>query len=395
MLNETPVLLVDDDTRLLNAAKRILRKEINLHTAASGAAALQTLEEGSPYSVIVSDQNMPEMCGTAFLEEASKRWPMTVRIMLTGNNDTETAVSAVNNGRIFRFLNKPCQPEDVLAAIRDGQRQYDLLANEKSLLEGTLSGSVKVLVDVLALSNPVAFQNAVKVRIYAKRLSAHMNLTRLWQLDIAAMLWPLGNISLPVEVTTKIASKETLSAKEQTLVEKTPQSARDLISNIPRMETIAEAIYYSAKGYDGSGFPADGFAGAEIPEHARILRALIDLVHTMTTTRCSERAALDNLETTSHLYDPAILSALRQIIQEGEDAGNKDDSIEIQAIPPAELQEGDILVEDIVHTDGHLLLSAGNEITRLMISRLKNMDELNLLVDLIHIKRMDVKRITL
>lgn len=70
--------------------------------------------------------------------------------MLTGNSDQQTAIDAVNEGNIFRFLTKPCPPEMLAGALHAGIRQYQLVTAEKELLEKTLRGSIKVLTDVLS-----------------------------------------------------------------------------------------------------------------------------------------------------------------------------------------------------------------------------------------------------
>jgi len=383
-VNKCRVLLVDDDERLLNAAKRILRKNVDIHTAEGGAAALKILQESEPFSVLVSDQNMPDMDGARLLEQASKRWPMMTRIMLTGNNDLTTAATAINSGRIFRFLNKPCQPEELLAAIEEGHRQYNLVSGEKALLEKTLSGSVKVLVDVLALSNPKAFHKAAEVRKLLRFLSQKMEIPRFWELEVASMLWPLGGITLPGDLMRKVEADELLSAPEQALVERAPQSAHDLISNIPRMENIANAILYSAKGYDGTGFPRNDIKGSDIPQQARLLRILIDFVQIKINKMCSHSEALTILSLSESAYDPVLLKTIGALLAQAEKNKPQEQIVEVT---PLGLRQGDIVARDIFDDRKKMLLAAGNEITALTIARLRSMSELKLVTKPIYVRR--------
>jgi len=106
------ILCVDDEPNVLKAYKRGLRSNFAIDIATSGGEALQFIESRGPYAVIVSDMRMPQMNGIELLNTVKQCAPDTVRIMLTGNADQQTAIDAVNPGEIFRFLNKPCQPED-------------------------------------------------------------------------------------------------------------------------------------------------------------------------------------------------------------------------------------------------------------------------------------------
>ena len=153
----TKILCVDDELNVLEALSRSLRKDFRISIAQSGELGISMIENEGPFAVVVSDMRMPEMDGIEFLGRVQSMSPETVRIMLTGNADQQTAIRAVNDGNIFRFLNKPC-PSDVLtSALTAGLEQYRLVNAEKNLLEQTLNKSVEVLVDILAIVNPTAF----------------------------------------------------------------------------------------------------------------------------------------------------------------------------------------------------------------------------------------------
>jgi DNA-binding NtrC family response regulator len=144
------ILCIDDDANVLTGIQRNLRKQFDIDTAVGALAALKLIEKECPYAVIVADMQMPGMNGVEFLNIARKKYPDTVRVMLTGNADQKTATDAVNRGHIFSFLNKPCPPEKLAEVLTDGIKQYRLITAERELLENTLNGSVKVLMEILS-----------------------------------------------------------------------------------------------------------------------------------------------------------------------------------------------------------------------------------------------------
>ena len=158
------VLCVDDEARVVEGLVLHLRKDYEVHTALSGADALRQLKEMGGAAVIVSDMRMPGMDGATLLQHVMQVSPDTTRILLTGEPGRDAAVSAVNTAHIFRFLTKPCPPDQLKAAIEAGVGQYRLVNAERSILKETLIGCIKALVDVLAITNPVAFGRASRVK---------------------------------------------------------------------------------------------------------------------------------------------------------------------------------------------------------------------------------------
>ena len=156
-------MFVDDEPNVLQSIRRNLRKQFKLDTAEGGEAALQKLGEDGGFAVIVSDMRMPGMNGVELLSQAKQRWPETVRVMLTGNADMGTAVQAINEGQIFRFLSKPCSKEALLKALKAAVRQHRLVVAETQILEETLRGSIKLVTDILSLVSPMAFGRASRV----------------------------------------------------------------------------------------------------------------------------------------------------------------------------------------------------------------------------------------
>src|SRR5690349_1193845 len=133
------VLFVDDEPNVLDGIRRQLRNRVDLETATSAAAGLELIRSRGPFAVVVSDMRMPEMDGARFLARVNEIAPESVRMVLTGQADLDSTIKAVNEGRIFRFLLKPCDPDTLQDVLKSGIEQYRLVNAEKLLLENTLN----------------------------------------------------------------------------------------------------------------------------------------------------------------------------------------------------------------------------------------------------------------
>ncbi|GAG00018.1 unnamed protein product, partial [marine sediment metagenome] len=205
------ILCIDDDPNILQGYQRRLRKQFKIETALGGTEGLEAIASKGPFAVIVSDMRMPGMDGVQFLAAAKRRAPDSVRMMLTGFADQQTAVEAVNEGNIFRFLTKPCPPETFAKALTAGMEQYRLVTAEKVLLEKTLRGAIKVLTDVLSLTNPTAYGHASRVRRLVQKLCKQLEVDQPWQAEVAAMLSQIGCVTVPPNTLNKIYYGQTLT----------------------------------------------------------------------------------------------------------------------------------------------------------------------------------------
>ena len=128
------VLCVDDEENVLRALKRLFRQEaFTVLTATSGKEGLAILHSAENIGLILSDQRMPEMTGTDFLQAASVLRPDIPRMILTGYSDVTAAIAAINQGGAYRFLTKPWNEPELLQAVRDGLDRYRLLRENRRL----------------------------------------------------------------------------------------------------------------------------------------------------------------------------------------------------------------------------------------------------------------------
>jgi two-component system, probable response regulator PhcQ len=129
------VLFVDDDLNLLDGISRSLRKEpYEIRKAKSAEEAIEFLSANAA-GVVVADEQMPGMSGTAFLRRVRELYPDTVRFILTGKATIDLAIDAINNGGITRFFLKPCDSMELSVAIRQGLQQRELMIAAHRLLE--------------------------------------------------------------------------------------------------------------------------------------------------------------------------------------------------------------------------------------------------------------------
>jgi response regulator RpfG family c-di-GMP phosphodiesterase len=369
-LMSTQILCVDDDPNILAGFQRNLRNLFALDVAPSGAEALRLLKERGPYAVIVADMRMPGMDGIQLLSEFMRQAPETVRIMLTGNAEQRTAVEAVNRGRVFRFLSKPCAPEDLIVALRSGLEQYRLIQAERTLLEQTLNGSVAMLMDVLSLVQPAASERGQERRAAMRAFAENLVVGSCWDLEMGAMLSQLGCVTLPPQVLLKRRSGLPLSTAENELILRIPELGAKLLAHIPRLEPVAQIVLYQAKRFDGTGFPQDAVGGQQIPIGSRILKVLDDLARLESQGLPKPRA----LKEMSHLkgwYDPDVMLAAYKFfdvsVPELALTPSKDVELFLDDIPTNAL-----LLEDVMTSDGFLIVKANTVVSIPLLETLRN-----------------------
>ena len=380
----TKVLLVDDEENVLNGLKRRFRRQFDIDTATSAEDGLARLQTSGPYAVIVSDQQMPGMDGIAFLKQAMDGFPHTVRIMLTGGADRQIAVDSVNECQVFRYLKKPCSLDDLGQAIEDGIGQHRVMVAERDLLQKTLAGSVKLLVDILAINDARTFKHIGRIRKLAQQFSSVVEDVNAWELDMTIMLSTIGEVALPPDVRAKHERGEELSQIEANLIASAPKVARDLLLNIPRMNSIADAVYYRDKAFDGSGYPFDTTKGNDIPLNARILFLLQGLIQT-TGGGAPKTEDFDKLAQSQDRYDPRLLSLARGFFLD-RDRSEEGELVNL-SIAISELSDGDILLQDLRTDSGSLALAAQNEVTEANLQKIMNFHELHGLVEPIRVQR--------
>lgn len=374
----TKILCVDDEPNILHGYKRTLRK-YDIYIAEGGAEGLETIRSEGPFAVVVSDMRMPLMDGIQFLSRVKEISPETVRVMLTGNSDQQTAMDAVNEGNIFRFLTKPCLPENLALTLDAGLEQYRLVTAEKQLLEQTLNKSLQVMVDILSMVNLTAFSRSTRIKKLAREIADKLNVENAWEVEIAAMLSQIGCVAVPEEILQKIVDGTSLTNKETGLYHQFPQTGHDLIVRIPRMEVVAEMV-----GHQNQRLNDEFEKSASIGQvdsatiGARILKVVLDFDRLINSGN-APRAAYEELSRRIGWYDASVLMALEDIAAQ---TSNEFVSFEMEI---SQLKPGMVLEKPLFSLRGSMLLSAGQEISTSLILRLMNFVEVGIIEDRIQV----------
>jgi response regulator RpfG family c-di-GMP phosphodiesterase len=365
MSDQIHILCVDDEPRVLEGLVLNLRRHYRVSTAPNGQAGLAIIDGDLPPAVVVSDMRMPEMDGAAFLSQVKERSPDTVRILLTGQTDLDSAIAAVNHGQIFRFLTKPCNPQTFLSALQAAVEQHHLITAERELLEKTLRGSIKALTEILSLANPLIFGRATRLKQHAVDLVAELGVPLSWQLEVAVMLSQIGCIVLTAENNEKLYYGKPLTPEEAESTQCVPTLSVQLLESIPRLEAVQAILEAQDYTYDGLGSPRGAPRGESIPFGGRVLKLVSDYDF-LEAGGTSPAVAISTLQSRGGRYDPQLLDALDRL-------KNKATSPGVSEAGLATLQPGMLLVQDVMSATGTVLVPRGHEVTPPLLSHLRSM----------------------
>lgn len=352
------VLCVDDEIRVVEGLVLHLRKDYEVHTALSGDEGLKTLKKLGGASVVISDMRMPGMDGATFLHHVMTFYPDTTRILLTGEPGRDAAISAVNNARVFRFLTKPCLPDQLKSAVEEGVIQHRMIRAERTILKETLIGCIKALLDVLAIANPVAFGRASRVKRVAMGFAAALKASDFWQLEAAAMLSQIGYLSLPAPLLEKLYYGQPLTSTEQTLASGVPDVALSLLENIPRLDPVVQILAALNWNDEALARLGDGTIGMG----TRILGLVLEY-DVLNTQGHSVDVAVQTLRRRGPRYTEALIEQFAQFLGAG--SGKS----EARQIPLKAVQPGMVIMQDIRTQMGTLLVPRGFEVTGLFLDR--------------------------
>lgn len=218
-------------------------------------------------------------------------------MLFIGHADLDSAMGAINEGSVFRLLLKPCKPEQLLSTLQASVDQHRLITAEKTLLDKTLRGSVRVLADILGAVNPVAFSRSSRTKDRCCRMATSLGLRDLWQVEVAALLSQIGCATIPPKILDRKLMGEALSDAEEKLYREHPKAGARLLQEIPRLEPVAQAIAQQM----ASQPPPSKLAG--------ILQAVLDHDQLVRSGR-SPNEAIELMLTRIGVYDPLILRAL-------------------------------------------------------------------------------------
>jgi len=132
-MEKFPILYVDDEEHNLISFAATFRKEYKIHTATNGNDAIEIMRQDD-IKLVITDQRMPEMTGIQLLEKISPEFPDSIRMILTGFSDIEVIIDAINSGRVFRYITKPWDENELRMTIENARQLFELQSSNRTLM---------------------------------------------------------------------------------------------------------------------------------------------------------------------------------------------------------------------------------------------------------------------
>jgi putative nucleotidyltransferase with HDIG domain len=403
------ILCVDDEENILKALVRLFRTEpLKVLTATSGKAGLEILQQNPGIGLVISDQRMPEMTGTEFLQKAAQLAPDTPRMILTGYADMSAAIAAINQGGAQRFLVKPWNEQELILAVRDGLQRYQLvqenhrlkteleewnaslkqrvlqqtallrkkLEESRQLTEQPQKNSDAIITmfgDMLDQRNQKLGRHCRNVAALTDSITKSLNLPQSKR-DIirnAALLHDVGMLSVSDRVLAK--SPEMMTNDELAEYRSHAIKGQRCLKVSDELEEIGRIIRHHHEEFEGNGFP-DGLAGEQIPLGSRIihLASFIDKAYSPEAGMDAKYQVTRKLAPVMGvLFDPALTVAANLAVKEVLDNPRaQQKGIVEQEIPLKDLKIGMILTRDIYSSRGIIVIERG-EVTAASMESIK------------------------
>jgi response regulator RpfG family c-di-GMP phosphodiesterase len=363
MSDRPTVLLVDDEQDILDALSLQLRRDHKVLTAHDGDEALRVLAGSGPVSAVISDLRMPGMDGVELLRRVQLEYPDTIRVMHTAQSDLNAAISAINDGGVYRFLAKPVPTDELRTTVQDAVALHHRSAADRHLLDKTLKTSIQALFGCLELASPAAFARAGRIRTRVADLCQAMQLDALWEIEVAAMASQLGAVTIPPNVLTKLDKGLPCTEDEQAMVDAMPGVAVELLKGIPMLEDVLDIVRGLGEvlRHEPAARPRSPLTEAAID----VIRTAIDFENleargvevesAIAVLECRDNAAM------------SVLGALREVKGIKLKAEEK-----VRGLKVKDLEVGMRVADDIQAVNGLVLIGRGMVVTSLLLDRLDN-----------------------
>lgn len=355
------ILLVDDDLPLIQSLERNLSFEYDVQVAEGGHQAVKIAESDGPFAVAVVDMRMPQMDGIQTIHALRGRMKHCVFVMLTGNQDMDTVIDAINKGQVFRFLNKPCEVADLRNAIDQSLRQHQLMMVERELLHDTFLGAVNLLSDLIEqqgfrlIDTQRLSQSMTSI---AKELDFQMS----WEQRVAARVCLAGVAMLSASESNQFDSLDPEEERHMALLARVCDQSAKMIGRIPRMDVVADILKRIPKS---NGVRCDG-------RRDEITAGLLKISYywnLLTMRGFSADEATRKLERLMPGLGDRTLAALA-VLNDNQDAHT------CMKIPVEYLAAGMILSANVLDESGNIIVSRGRPLSESVIENLQNQNEL-------------------
>lgn len=369
------ILCVDDEPNVLTAYTRFLQKGFDVETATSGEDALRLLDQDGPFAVVVADYQMPGMNGLELLSQAQQFHPETVRILITGHGELDLAITAVNQNSVFQFLTKPCNSGTLLESINLGCRQYQLEIADREIKQQTLQEILKVMSDVLQMTDPETFRMCHSIQDHVRLYCALEKIPDAWQVETAAAFSLIGVVTLPPGLAAKANSNASLSKEERELWDSVPETGARLLESLPRLEKAAEIVRHQNKNLDGTGTPeAVELTPEQVPLGSKIIRVFNRMIQ-LELKKMPRHEALNELKKFPDFYDSKIVDQALFMFKANLKSMGLPEGSHIVQRNASELREGDLLMADAMTNEDMVVATAGMKLTETALEKIRNFSE--------------------
>lgn len=265
------ILLVDDEADNLALLYRTLRGTYNLEKTTSPLQALEILKE-KDFELVISDHKMPEMDGVEFLKHVQMMKPNVMRILLTAYSDANILIDAINYAKIYRYVKKPFNPDELQLIVSSALEYYQLKYDNDKLiadLKELFSGTIKAIMEALDAKDSYTSGRSKRITYYSIQIAKQLGLSVIdvGKVELAGMLHDIGMIGVSDEILYKI---DALSQEEYDEIKKHITYSVKILEDIKQLKDVVEIIKYHHEKYDGSGYP-HGTRGEDIPMGSRII----------------------------------------------------------------------------------------------------------------------------
>ena len=320
-MDKYKILIVDDEPDNLALLYRTLRGKYEIEKSTSPLLALQMMKSEN-FHCILSDHKMPEMDGVEFLKRSNEISPDTMRILVTAYTDAGILIDAINYAKIYRYIKKPYNPDELLLVVEGAldywQLKYDnnILVND---LKDLFSGTITAIVEALDAKDSYTLGRSRRVTFYAVKIAKalHLNETTTGKIELAGLLHDIGMIGVSDDILAKV---EKLSPEEYSEIKKHVNHSVRILDDIKQLKDVVEIIKYHHEFYDGNGYPY-GLKGEDIPIGSRII-AIADAFDSMVTPKVYRNQVLPSValkeikDNSGTQFDPVLVDIFEQILPE-------------------------------------------------------------------------------
>ncbi len=416
------ILFVDDEKNVLQALRRLfMDEEYTVILANSAEEALEIINSNPNIGLIISDQRMPGMKGSEFLEKAKAILPDSIRILLTGYADITAVADAINKGGAYRYITKPWNDEELIQVIGEAARRFALIKENKKLqeiikkqneelkqwnsqleffvqeqtveiqhkneelgklnenLKKNFKSSIRAFAGLIELLDKKTSSHSKNVADLSVKIAQAMNLpeSEIENITAAALLHDIGKIGIPEHLLLMEFEEMDAEGKKQYMQH--PVRGQTAIDRVENLREAGILIRHHHEWHNGMGFP-DKLSGDQIPLGSRII-CLADFID-RTFNRFEGSNPVEHIlksivKELGLRFDLRLLKYYEKAVREIYTGISHEVAWVEAEMKPNELRPGMILAREVKSGTGLTLLSKGTTLNGKHIESIKRYYQLD------------------